>query len=105
MKLTKDCIATPGFAGFVPSLRYQFGDTYGNSSRRILETDPTLKSGKIQKKVQEKRAVSKTAPPHDTKEPEEGKSKEYVWRLKNKYQTGDDRFNFPPVPGYILPQY
>ena len=38
-------IAAPGFAGFVPSLKYQFGQTYGNATRHILRTDPCLKKG------------------------------------------------------------
>ncbi|KAH9274324.1 hypothetical protein BASA83_003322 [Batrachochytrium salamandrivorans] len=27
-------------------------------------------------------------------------SDEYIWKGRNKYATGDDRFSFPPVPGY-----
>jgi hypothetical protein len=92
----------PNYAGFVPSLRYQFGETYGNATRHILETDPTLKSGKIQRAVQAKSVpLNAPAPAARSQESVNGKSKEYTWRLKNKYQTGDDRATFPPVPGYV----
>ena len=81
----KTCLATPGFAGFVPSLRYQFGATYGNATRHILDTDPSLKQGKIQQ------AHKSTTPPTKPME---------VWTTRNKFSTGDDRLSFPPVPGY-----
>jgi hypothetical protein len=41
-----------GFAGFVPSLKYQFGLTYGNATRAILDTDPSMKKGRKQREYQ-----------------------------------------------------
>ncbi|KAJ3200937.1 hypothetical protein HK099_002468, partial [Clydaea vesicula] len=150
MKFSEEtaCIAVPCYAGFVPSLRYQFGATYGNATRQILETDPSLHQGKLQTKAQNLREfhqlkknlnsnggenssyVNEDFKPkigllkresnsntntvkfelEEFKPPQKNKlnrnfneKKEednYVWKLKNKYHTGDDRFSFPPVPGY-----
>ena len=97
-----NCIATPGFAGFVPSLKYQFGLTYGNATRHILRTDPSLKKGLIQTELGRKFRATKA--PTTIAENENGSddaSKGVVWKVgRNKYATGDDRFSFPPVPGY-----
>ncbi|KAJ3105269.1 hypothetical protein HDU97_008292 [Phlyctochytrium planicorne] len=97
LKEETTCIATPGFAGFVPSLKYQFGLTYGNATRHILQTDSSLKQGHIQKEhsrhIAEIRARREVAGPSSSEE-------EYVWKKGNKYATADDRFSFPPVPGY-----
>jgi hypothetical protein len=94
------CIATPGFAGFVPSLKYQFGLTYGNATRHILRTDSSLKKGQIQQDMSRKRA-QKAHPAHQAPTTDDGPSDSLVWKMqRNKYATGDDRFSFPPVPGY-----
>lgn len=80
----------PNYAGFVPSLRYQFGETYGNATRHILDTDPTLKSGRIQQAVQAKSAsTSVPSVPVVQKESVGIKS------------MSNDRSKFPPVPGYF----
>ena len=93
------CIATPGFAGFVPSLKYQFGLTYGNATRHILRTDPSLKKGQIQQEISRKMGASKAST--QVAQHDEGTSDALVWKVqRNKYATGDDRFSFPPVPGY-----
>ncbi|KAJ3126504.1 hypothetical protein HK100_010221 [Physocladia obscura] len=93
------CIATPGFAGFVPSLKYQFGLTYGNATRHILHTDPSLKQGEIQKAITARREQF-LAEKNSASAKKSSNEKEYIWKRENKYATGDDRFSFPPVPGY-----
>ncbi|KAJ3026697.1 hypothetical protein HK097_006316, partial [Rhizophlyctis rosea] len=137
-----DCIATPGFAGFVPSLKYQFGLTYGNATRHILRTDPSLKQGIMQQEIATRKQTANAS--HvaqvaaeaasdvvanmaagtgrgttiDVREVIPGKafarkgaaakgecpagdeSHDWVWMEGRKYATGDDRFSFPPVPGY-----
>ncbi|KAJ3194021.1 hypothetical protein HK101_003657 [Irineochytrium annulatum] len=86
----------PGFAGFIPSLKYEYGVTYGNATRHILATDPSLKQGEVQReyarRVAELRAQRQPAEPRVREED--------VWKGKQKYTTADDRFSFPPVPGY-----
>ncbi|KAJ3204338.1 hypothetical protein HDU83_000624 [Entophlyctis luteolus] len=99
LKEETTCIATPGFAGFVPSLKYQFGLTYGNATRHILHTDPSLKQGEIQKTISAKREHL-LAQKNSASQQKPTSQKEYVWKRVNKYATGDDRFSFPPVPGY-----
>ncbi|KAJ3313584.1 hypothetical protein HDV04_001801 [Boothiomyces sp. JEL0838] len=91
------CIATPGFAGFVPSMSSKFGMTFGNASREILKTDPSLKKGAIQMELA-KKTYKADAENTDSKIPY--KEQKYVWDRKTTYATGDDRFSFPPVPGY-----
>jgi hypothetical protein len=92
------CIATPGFAGFVPSLKYQFGLTYGNATRQILRTDPSLKKGLIQTELARKARKAPTV--RESFDEGISEDKPWVWKGRNKYATGDDRFSFPPVPGY-----
>ncbi|KAI8622792.1 hypothetical protein BC830DRAFT_1087809 [Chytriomyces sp. MP71] len=99
LKEETTCIATPGFAGFVPSLKYQFGLTYGNATRHILHTDSSLKQGDIQKTAAAKRE-DLLAQRSSANAKTSNQEKEYVWKRVNKYATGDDRFSFPPVPGY-----
>ena len=97
------CIATPGFAGFVPSLKYQFGLTYGNATRHILHTDPSLKKGVIQQDYSRRLRAYKanlSAPDSSETFAAQDDANAYVWKGRNKYATGDDRFSFPPVPGY-----
>ncbi|KAJ3279449.1 hypothetical protein HK104_001458 [Borealophlyctis nickersoniae] len=146
LKEETNCIATPGFAGFVPSLKYQFGLTYGNATRHILRTDPSLKQGIVQQEIARRQthirasraakaaanaaadAASKVAADAaagaavasgvpvgvgvtvnvDTGVNGAGgygtgagdEAHEWVWKERQKYATGDDRFSFPPVPGY-----
>ncbi|KAJ3066286.1 hypothetical protein HDU98_010403 [Podochytrium sp. JEL0797] len=100
LKEETTCIATPGFAGFVPSLKYQFGLTYGNATRHILHTDPSLKQGEIQKTAATRREELLSQRALSKAKKSSSNEKEYVWKRVNKYATGDDRFSFPPVPGY-----
>ncbi|KAI9204933.1 uncharacterized protein BJ171DRAFT_617961 [Polychytrium aggregatum] len=109
LKEETTCIATPGFAGFVPSLKYQFGLTYGNATRHILSTDPSLKQGSIQqdlqKRCQELRVTNRGGRASVSQEiPSNGMSADddtTLWKSRGHlYATGDDRFSFPPVPGY-----
>ncbi|KAJ3093224.1 hypothetical protein HK102_000025 [Quaeritorhiza haematococci] len=114
MTLTEEtaCIAAPGFAGFIPSFKYQFGLTYGNATRQILEHDHSLKQGKYQQEVGKRKEALRDKYKTQLSSSEGGGSEDgigeergrgedrYVWRMKNKYATGDDRFSFPPVPGY-----
>ncbi|KAJ3265632.1 hypothetical protein HDU77_004405 [Chytriomyces hyalinus] len=100
LKEETTCIATPGFAGFVPSLKYQFGLTYGNATRHILHTDPSLKQGEIQKAATARREDLLAQRNNSNNAKKSSSDKEYVWKRVNKYATGDDRFSFPPVPGY-----
>jgi hypothetical protein len=90
-----ECIAIPGFAGFVPSMSSKFGSTFGNTTREILKTDPSLKKGAIQqefaKKLAEKLNKNTSVQPN---------AAETEKRTRNAFATGDDRFSFPPVPGY-----
>ncbi|KAJ1553402.1 hypothetical protein HK405_008027, partial [Cladochytrium tenue] len=113
MTLTGDettCIATPNFGGFVPSLKYQFALTYGNATRHILRTDPSLKQGHIQQELARRRegrqkaeraSVTIAAVPSPSQSAgSPSPSTDTIWKKSNKYATGDDRFSFPPVPGY-----
>jgi hypothetical protein len=122
LKEETTCIATPGFAGFVPSLKYQFGLTYGNATRHILHTDPSLKQGQIQVEHQKKLVELKQERARERERVlvgnqsggnaggevgqgaaangKNGGGQSYVWKRGNKFATSDDRFSFPPVPGY-----
>lgn len=74
-----------GFAGFVPGLKYQFGLTYGNATRTILETDPCLKKGRLQREYQRKLAEAQAArSPEHMPSKSEGSGDAYVWKLQNK---------------------
>ncbi|KAI9105884.1 hypothetical protein DFS34DRAFT_574243 [Phlyctochytrium arcticum] len=97
-----NCIATPNYAGFVPSLKHQYGLTYGNATRHILRTDPTIKSGVIQTEIEKRKDVARPSS-HDVPEKWKGEGEDgakWLWTTAKKYATGDDRFSFPPVPGY-----
>jgi hypothetical protein len=87
------CIATPGFAGFVPSMATKFGMTFGNATREILQSDPSLKKGDIQKAFYANVAIKQHESEIKRKEPE-------IFVSKTVSGTSDDRFSFPPVPGY-----
>jgi len=108
MSIIKDettCIATPGFAGFVPSLKYQFGLTYGNATRHILRTDSSLKQGVVQQEIARRKGLGREERVDGVLEVAGGQvvgdgTHDLVWKGRKKYATGDDRFSFPPVPGY-----
>jgi hypothetical protein len=90
-------IATPGFAGFVPSMSSKFGMTFGNAAKEILKTEPYLKKGNIQQEI----IRSKMKKQFENEEfGSQSKDAEADLWKKNTYATGDDRFSFPPVPGY-----
>jgi hypothetical protein len=64
--------------------------TFGNATREILRTDPYLKKGEIQQsftKRHQNRPI--TVQDIDTE----------IWKTYSQ-SVGDDRFSFPPVPGY-----
>ncbi|KAI8809577.1 hypothetical protein BJ742DRAFT_676777 [Cladochytrium replicatum] len=94
-------------ARFVPSYKFGFGLTYGNATRKILQTDSSLKQGRIQREIH-RRQVNHTA--EQTALASSGDAGgigqdfngegDQLWKRGKKYATGDDRFSFPPVPGY-----
>ncbi|KAJ3180403.1 hypothetical protein HDU85_004109 [Gaertneriomyces sp. JEL0708] len=71
--------AVPHYAGFVPTLKHQYGQTYGNATRSILQSRRQHKTSKP------------TKPAHF---PKEHRPSTIVRR------NPDSRFTFPPVPGY-----
>ena len=83
-------IAIPGFAGFIPSLKYQFGQTYGNATRTVLQSDHSLKKGKIRQELLENK---------ETKAQNSDKDK-WLGKYAKASSKVDDRFSFPPIPGY-----
>ncbi|KAJ1554538.1 hypothetical protein HK405_004761, partial [Cladochytrium tenue] len=95
------CIATPNFGGFVPSLKYQFALTYGNATRHILRTDPSLKQGHIQQELTRRREARQKAerasatiaavPSPSQSAGSPSTSTDTIWKKSNKYATGDDR--------------
>jgi hypothetical protein len=92
--MKEETVYTPGYMGFIPSCRSKFGKTYGDTTRYILQTEPSLKQGKVQTefvKARLERSPTRTSSPESHLIPNQ---------TKHKYQTGDDRFSFPPVPGY-----
>jgi hypothetical protein len=91
MPLEKDsaCIATPGFSGFIPSMRYQIGQTYGNASRMLAHVEEGEKGNHMH---------GHHVPHHQLKHDEE----EVVWDNKHVVSNVDDRHSFPPVPGYTV---
>ncbi|KAJ2996059.1 hypothetical protein HDV02_000209 [Globomyces sp. JEL0801] len=76
----------------------KFGMTYGNATREILKTDPSLKKGELQQEIA--RRMLKNNVPLDLGTAVSTTQDKYVWERRNTYATGDDRFSFPPVPGY-----
>jgi hypothetical protein len=92
MPIDKDsaCIATPGFSGFIPTMRYQFGMTYGNASRKLAHYEDD-QSGKHLHGIHIRH--------HEQGKKEEGS----MWNEKRGVVSSvDDRFSFPPVPGYTV---
>ncbi|TPX36038.1 hypothetical protein SmJEL517_g01715 [Synchytrium microbalum] len=82
----------PGYSGFIPTLGESFGHTFGIATKQILDENLSLKQGRIQKEREAAKAARRAA----AKQPEHN----VVWGQEKTWATGDDRFSFPPVPGY-----
>jgi len=90
------CYATAGYTGYMPSMMYSFGETYGSLAKKIVENNPCLQRNtrcKEEKKKENEIYAKKI---------EEVKCS-LPWQKKVDFRKGsdDDRKTiFPPIPGY-----
>ncbi|RKP21944.1 hypothetical protein ROZALSC1DRAFT_10755 [Rozella allomycis CSF55] len=76
-KLESSTVVAPGYAGFIPNLKYQIGESYGNATKRIVQQDPNLK-----------------------KRLERINGNNEVNTIKPRNAIADDRFSDGLIPGY-----
>jgi Protein of unknown function (DUF2475) len=89
MGIQEETVMLSGFAGFVPGLKYQFGLTFGNATRTILDTDPSMKKGKIQKEFHRRYHAAQAAQSdEESSAPTEGTDDAFIWKGHNKVNIG-----------------
>nr|XP_039261585.1 protein FAM166B-like [Styela clava] len=90
LKLYTEPYYPPGYCGYSPQFPFQFGDTYGKTTSRLLTDPKVAKSGNmvladiVPSNVSE---INKQVPPND-------------WMRQRKQSWGDHKLTDKMVPGY-----
>ncbi|ESP04526.1 hypothetical protein LOTGIDRAFT_237357 [Lottia gigantea] len=88
--LPKDPYHTPGYGGFCPQFKYQIGQTFGRTTRRLLQDEEVPTSGRL--------VLSEIRRPIDQDNQEEMKKAD-LFRSRGR-SLGDQKLTEKMVPGY-----